>query len=257
MQIIGHRGARNEAPENTLLGFKHLRSLGIHHVELDVRLSKDKQLVVLHDTTLDRTTDQKGKLSDYTAAELAKLNAGAGFRSKSANATAITHPFSGVPTLEQVILEWPELQFIQLEVKSADRDSLTMIAERINFLVDAHQISRRCCVTSSDTEMLRIVGKRYRHIKRGYVAERFMRDPIGVCVNLDCEYLVINWRKCSEALIERAHAHGLQVSVWTVNKLDVALKLYEWGADSLITDEPTAMLKAFNQIHHRHYEIHS
>lgn len=254
MQIIGHRGARNEAPENTLLGFRHLRSLGIHQVELDVRLSKDKQLVVLHDTSLDRTTDRKGKLSDFTAEELAAVDAGANFRSKSPHLTGLTHPFRGVPTLDQVILEWPELEFIQLEVKTADRHTLEMIAERINFLVDAHQISRRCCITSSDTEMLRIVGKRYRHIKRGYVAERFMRDPVGVCVNLDCDYLVVNWRKCSETLIERAHGLGLQVSVWTVNKLDVALKLYEWGADSLITDEPTTMLKAFSHLHH--HEIH-
>lgn len=254
MHIIGHRGARNEAPENTLLGFQHLRSLGIHQVELDVRLSKDNQLVVLHDATLDRTTERKGKVTNYNAAELAQCNAGIHFKSQSPHITQLNHPITGVPTLEQVFREWPELQSIQLEVKSTDRRSLEMIASRINFLIDALGISRRCCITSSDTEMLRIVGQHYRHIQRGYVAERFMRDPIGVCVNLDCKYLVINWRKCSEALIEQAHAHGLQVSVWTVNRVDVALRLYEWGADSLITDEPTMMLKTFNHIHQRHHE---
>ncbi|MDX1696332.1 MAG: glycerophosphodiester phosphodiesterase family protein [Ketobacteraceae bacterium] len=254
MYIIGHRGAKNEAPENTMQGFQHLRAMGIHRVELDVRLSKDKQLVVLHDTTLDRTTDQKGKLIDYTAEQLASLNAGQRFRSKSPNIARNTHPFSGVPTLDQVIKEWPELQSIQLEVKSTDLNSLEMIAERINFVVDAHQIARRVCITSSDTAFLRIIARRFRHLKRGYVAERFMRDPISVCMNLDCKILVINWRKCTKALIDRAHAHGLEVSVWTVNRLDIALRLYEWGIDSLITDEPTAMLRTFKFIHHSHHD---
>ena len=254
MYIIGHRGAKNEAPENTLQGFQHLRCLGVHRVELDVRLSKDRKLVVLHDSTLDRTTDHKGKLTDFTAEELATMDASYGFRSKSPNVSGLKHPFTGVPTLEQVIQEWPELQSIQLEVKSTDTQTMEMIAERINFLVDAYQITRRCCVTSSDTALLRIFGKRFRHIKRGYVAERFMRDPVSVCVNLDCRFLVINWRKCTKALIDRAHAHGLEVSVWTVNRMDIALRLYEWGIDSLITDEPTAMLKTFNLIHHRHHE---
>ena len=253
MYIIGHRGARNEAPENTLLGFQHLRALGIHQVELDVRLSKDNQLVVLHDTTLDRTTDHRGKVTDYTAAELAAMNAGINFRSQSPHVTQLKHAVTGVPTLEQVLREWPELESMQLEVKSTDRRSLEAIAARINFLVDSLSISRRCCITSSDTDMLRIVGQHYRHLQRGYVAERFMRDPIGVCVNLGCKYLVINWRKCSEALIEQAHAHGLQVSVWTVNRIDVALRLYEWGVDSLITDEPTMMLKTFSHVHSHHH----
>lgn len=254
MYIIGHRGARHEAPENTLQGFAHLRSLGIHRVELDVRLSKDNQLVVLHDTTLDRTTNHKGKLSNYTTADLAAMNAGSRFISQSPQITAEAHEFLGVPTLDQVITEWPELQSIQMEVKSADRHSLMMIAERINFLVDAHQIARKTCVTSSDTNMLRIMASKYRHIKRGFVAERFTRNPIGVCVNLDCDYLVINWRNCSEKLIKKAHEQGLHVSVWTVNRLDIAQRLCEWGADSLITDIPSTMLATFKNIHHLHHE---
>ena len=79
MIIIGHRGARNEAPENTLAGFEHLRKLNIHHVELDVRLSKDKKLMVLHDETVNRTTDKKGKIEQLTAADLGQCHAAHNF----------------------------------------------------------------------------------------------------------------------------------------------------------------------------------
>ena len=248
MIIIGHRGARNEAPENTEVGFQHLRNLNIHHVELDVRLSKDKQLMVLHDTTVDRTTNKKGKVTSFTANELNSFNAGCRFKPKSRNITNLSYDSTTIPKLNDVIQAWPELESIQLEVKTTNKKDLSDIADRLNFLIDAHGIQQQAIITSSDTEMLRIVAQRYRHISRGFVAERFRRDPIGNCLNLGCRYLVIDWRRCSEALIQEAHDANLIVSVWTVNKIETAFNLYHWGADSIITDEPTQMLQAFRHL---------
>ncbi|MCG8669917.1 MAG: glycerophosphodiester phosphodiesterase [Pseudomonadales bacterium] len=252
MLIIGHRGARNEAPENTLVGFEHLRSLNIHDVELDIRLSKDNQLMVIHDSTMDRTTNCKGKLNRFTANEMAACNAGSNFQPVGPHGTKLDAS-GGVPTLEAVIKNWPQLNSIQLEVKSTQHHDLEIIAERLSFLIAAHQIHRQAIITSSDTAMLQIVANQYRHISRGFVAERFRRDPIGICLSLGCEYLVADWRRCSEKFIQQAKRAGLQVSVWTVNRADIALKLFHWGADSIITDEPTKMQKLFyhhfNQAH--------
>ena len=119
MRIIGHRGARREAPENTLAGFRHLRSLGIDHVELDVRLSADHQLVVLHDTTVNRTTNGKGAAREMTATALGALNAAASFPGWQ-EATPI-------PLLRDVLTEWPELESIQLEVKTTHVPDLHII----------------------------------------------------------------------------------------------------------------------------------
>ena len=252
MIIIGHRGARNEAPENTEVGFQHLRNMNIHHVELDIRLSMDKQLIVLHDATVDRTTSEKGKVTSFTANELKGFNAGCKFKPKSPNTTQLPYDSTTVPTLDEVIQAWPELESIQLEVKTTSKKALVDIADRLNFLIDAHRIQRQAIITSSDTEMLRIIAQRYRHITRGFVAERFRRDPVGNCLNLGCKYLVIDWRGCSEGLIKEAHDANLIVSVWTVNKMETALKLYHWGADSIITDEPTQMLQAFRHLDINH-----
>ena len=75
MLVYGHRGAGGEAPENTIAGCKHAIARGVQYLELDMRLSKDDQLVMLHDDTVNRTTDQQGKVSTYTVAELKKMDA--------------------------------------------------------------------------------------------------------------------------------------------------------------------------------------
>ncbi|MCB1660955.1 MAG: glycerophosphodiester phosphodiesterase, partial [Pseudomonadales bacterium] len=75
MLIVGHRGARGEAPENTLSGFKYLKSLGVKALELDINVSQDKQLVVIHDDSLERTTTGTGLVKTHTSNQLAALNA--------------------------------------------------------------------------------------------------------------------------------------------------------------------------------------
>ena len=200
--------------------------------------------MVLHDETVNRTTDKKGNIAELTAAELKQCNAADRFKAKSKTNQINACEFTPIPELETVIRQWHQLDSIQLEVKSTDKASLHLIAERLNFLIEAHQLQRAAIVTSSDAQLLRIIATHYRHLSRGFVAERFRRDPIGSASSLGCKFLVIDWRACSKALIENAHAAGLQVSVWTVNKVEVANKLYHWGVDSIITDEPSLMIKS-------------
>lgn len=243
MLIIGHRGARNEAPENTLVGFRHLRSLGIHHVELDVRLSADNELIVLHDTTLDRTTECTGLANTYSAEQLAHINATTRFVPTSE--VPILHLSSddsfGVPTLSRVLEEWPELRSIQLEVKTTDITSLRSIATQLGRLIHARRLQQQATVTSMDVRLLRDMQHRFPWVQRGYVAERFVRSPVATARRLGCRLLVINWRRVKPRLIAEAHSAGLHVSVWTVNDLPTAERLMEWGVDSLITDVPQRM----------------
>lgn len=239
MIIVGHRGARNEAPENTLAGFRHLRSLGIHYVELDVRLSKDEELVVVHDTSVNRTTKCKGNVRDLSAQELNAMDASLHFPAS---------PDSHIPTLKQVLDAWPELAYIQLEVKTDHKKTLRLITEKLSQLVLERSLLNVAVVTSSDQNVLALMHQLAPQIHRGFVAERFTRNPIDVCLNHHCSHLVVNHHRCSAALITQAQSLGLIVSVWTVNQINTARKLHNWGVDSIITDVPTQMLQAF---HHR------
>jgi len=231
MILIGHRGARKEAPENTLAGFRHLRQLGINHVELDVRLSRDQQLVVLHDTTVNRTSDGNGRVLDFDATELAQMNATLPFPQWSEH--------SGIPLLETVLGEWPELRSIQLEVKTAPKSILETIARGLLVLIQKFELQHKATVTSADQSLLAIMHRLAPQIALGFVAERFTRDPLEVCLNHHCKLLVINHHRCTPGMIDSAHELGLQVSTWTVNDLQHARRLQQWGVDSLITDVPT------------------
>ena len=235
MILIGHRGARKEAPENTLAGFRHLRQLGINHVELDVRLSQDHKLVVLHDTTVNRTTTSKGQVLDFTAEDLFQMDA----------SQPIPHwpEPTGIPGLETVLSEWPNLKSIQLEVKTAPNDVLLKIGHGLVELIQTYQLQNKAIVTSADQNLLSIMHRLAPTVRRGFVAERFTRDPLEVCLNHHCSHLVINYHRCSASLIDTAHQAGLEVSTWTVNEVNAARRLQNWGVDSIITDVPSTLLK--------------
>ncbi|CBL46889.1 Glycerophosphoryl diester phosphodiesterase [gamma proteobacterium HdN1] len=237
MQLIGHRGARREAPENTLGGFAHLRSLGIQRVELDLHLTHDNQLVVNHDATTQRTTLQTGTISQLSAAALAGYNAAAQFKDWP--------HVEPIPTLDQVLSEWPELESIQLEVKTANHYRIPAITQQLARTIEAHDLGERATVTSIDVRILAHMREYFPKIQRGYVAERFVRDPLATCHRLRCKFLVMDYRGLRADLVKNAHAAGMHVSTWTVNDLASARRMQALGVDSLISDCPTLMLQAF------------
>ncbi|PCJ46061.1 MAG: glycerophosphodiester phosphodiesterase [Moraxellaceae bacterium] len=233
MIIVGHRGARHEAPENTLAGFRYLRSLDIHHVELDLQLSKDNQLVVIHDKTVDRTTAHSGYIANFTADDLAKMNAAYHFPEWDSH--------SGIPLLDEILIEWCELKTIQLEVKPPTRAQFPILAQALSNLIIKHALESTGVVTSKDVRFLAYMHEHFPAIKRGLVAKHFTRNPVGICAQLHCQYLVLDWRRCNKRLVTKAHQQKLHVSVWTVNSLYAALKVSSYNVDSIITDVPTAL----------------
>jgi glycerophosphoryl diester phosphodiesterase len=125
MQIYGHRGAGGEAPENTIAGCLHGIERGVKYVEIDLRLSSDEQLVVVHDKTLTRTVGKRGKPSKFTAVELAAMDArqdGPPWPSKKD---------SGVPTLKALMKATRKLKGYQLEVKSDSKAVIERIEVRL------------------------------------------------------------------------------------------------------------------------------
>lgn len=231
MQLYGHRGAKGEAPENTLAGFEYLRKLGIHRVELDIRLSQDNELIVLHDETVDRTTNGTGHVRKHSANQLATLDA---------RKTQPQWPNpSGVPTLKSVLTNWPELKSIQLEVKATQASVLNIIAEKLHDLIDALNIEEQAIITSSHQGFLKLSRRRGDHIAHGFVAERFCRNPLGIVRNLHCQYLCAHYKLLTAHLVEQAHKHEVFVSAWTVNTVEEAGNLIKIGVDSIISDIPS------------------
>lgn len=234
MIIIGHRGARGEAPENTLAAFRHAINSGVRHFELDVRLARDERPVVIHDDTIDRTTGDAGKVANLSAAQLAALDA-------RRNTPGWRTP-TGIPTLEEVLVGCPEAMSWQLEIKNDKPARIKLLVQRMAALIGQLRIASRVTLTSLDTSVLKTALREAPELARGYVVETAISNPLTTAKKLECSLLIANWRITDEALVAAAHAANMPVSVWTVNDLVVAERMRNIGVDSLITDFPTAML---------------
>lgn len=237
MKIIGHRGAKGEAPENTLAGFAYLRSLGIHHVELDIHLSADKQLVVIHDDTVDRTTNQSGKVRDFTADQLANMNA----HHQWPNWSLPNHPASetGIPRLAKVLTAWHELKSIQLEVKSAPKAELALIARDLIQLCEDFKLGERGIITSSSEQFHQCLSELHCKQPTGLVADSRVQNPIQTAKDLNCDYLCLDWKLCNDEMVAAASNAKLTVSLWTANDASWFKTFENWGIDSVITDMPS------------------
>lgn len=227
--IYGHRGAKGEAPENTLASFKTCLEHGVKRCELDLHLSSDGELMAIHDPTLKRTTDRRGRVVDYTAAELVEIDARKG-------GPGWLNPCP-IPRLETLFEQCP-FEHWQLEVKSASRTRAVTTVLAIREMAQRHGLLDKVTITSSSREVLRAAAELVPDISRGLVAEYAWLDPLKVAQNYGCQYLALNWTLCTPERLTKAQRQGLHVSVWTVNEPALMRRLADFGADSLITDFP-------------------
>ena len=237
MQLYGHRGAKGEAPENTLAGFRHAYRHGIRRFEMDILLSSDGIPMVIHDQSLERTTGHSQAVAKASAYEMGGMDA--------RKNTAGWHHTTGVPTLDQVVAACPDFEHLQLEVKSDDRRRLNRLCNRLVEWIQKDNLFQRITLTSSNTWFLRAARRLDRRISLGYVAERRYPQPLRQARRLECSYLCCNSHLCQPTLINKAHQHDLHVSAWTVNRIHDMLVLEKAGVDSIITDYPTSALMYF------------
>ena len=227
--IYGHRGAKGEAPENTLASFQQCLSHGVRRCELDLHLSKDGELMVIHDPTLKRTTGRRGKVVEHDAEELTRYDArrgGPGWKQPCP-----------VPRLSE-LFEKCDFEHWQLEVKSASRVRAARSVLAIRELAERYGLMDRITVTSGSREVLRALKRLTPELSSGLVAEYAWLDPLKVAKQYDCEFLALKWTLCTPERIAKARAQGLHVSVWTVNEPALMRRLVDFGVDSLITDFP-------------------
>lgn len=237
MLIYGHRGAKGEAPENTLAGFSHAYRHGIRRFEMDVILSLDGIPMVIHDLSLLRTTGSDRAVGSVSASEMGTLDA--------RRNTASWHHATGVPSLEEVVRACPDYEHLQLEVKSDSRERLNQLCNRLVEWIQRDDLYERITLTSSSTSFLRSARRLDRKVSLGYVAERRYPSPVRQAKSLDCDYLCCNYRICQPSLVRSASRRGMVVSAWTVNRIHDMLELEKMGVQSVITDYPTSALIYF------------
>jgi glycerophosphoryl diester phosphodiesterase len=247
-RIIGHRGAAGEAPENTLPSFLRALADGAGFVELDVRGTADGEAVIMHDETVDRTTDGCGAVDQVSLADLKQLDAGYRF-TKDAGAT---YPYRGqrieIPTLAEFFSFLPEARAI-VEIKQ----STPSIVERVIEAVRQAGKERDVLLATEEdrimTEIRAELGKNDVPMATGFCygevagfvtwLERGSAEtyrPPGQAMQLPREFQ--GRTLVSAETVHAAHTIGVEMFVWTINGLDEMACLLSLGVDGIITDYP-------------------
>lgn len=247
--LFAHRGGAALAPENTMEAFRGaVHEWGADVLEMDVRLTADGELVVIHDETVDRTTDGRGPVRAYTLDELRRLDAGSSFRALDGGA-----PFRGkgvrVPLLSEVLEGFPD---VRLNVEAKVLDAAPVLLR----VIEAHGAADRVLAASAEE-----AGRADRLGYRGPVCATtrqvrlfyyLHRLPGGGPYTPRADALQIpdRWEGravASARLVEAAHAKNLPVHVWTVDEPAAMRRLLSWGVDAIQTDRPDLLARVLHE----------
>jgi len=250
-RIIGHRGAAGMAPENTLVSFRRSLNEGADYIEVDVRESKDGEILIFHDATLERTTDGQGEIRQWKLKELKSLDAGYRFTLDD----GVTYPYKGqnieIPTLEEFFSAFPGVR-ATIEIKQISAGFVKKLFAIIR------RFGREDWVllsTAEDGVMKEVRNEVRDHdlavatgLSYGEVASffRWVWDgghgsitPPGQVLQIPCTYG--NWTLITEHTVRAAHDLGLEVYAWTINDVEEMRRLLSLGVDGIVTDYPARL----------------
>ena len=244
LEIIAHRGASTDAPENTLAAFKLAWEQGAHAIELDVHLSKDARLVVIHDADTKRTTGVSGKVNQQTAQALGTLDAG-----DWKNARWRGEP---VPLLADVLASVPQGRRVFIEIKDGSDGVVDALESELGECVLEPQ---QTVLMSYDFDLVKTLRERIADREIGWVIDRPWKAPrldkvIARAKSIGLLHLCFSneWPIDTE-MVRQVHEAGLQLNVWTVDDIKRARQLEEAGADGIITNVPGHLIQNWTTNH--------
>ena len=223
MMIMVHRGAAALEPENTLLSIARAMEIGVDAVEIDVRLSKDKEMIVIHDSTVDRTTNGTGPVSSYALKEIKKLDAGKG---------------ETIPTLDEVIgLIGNKVQLvIELKEEGTER--------KVVELIKRNNLEDNVYVISFWHRLVRMVKEMDSCIKTGVL---LVGCPVDACVatHASSDALVMKYTFVNRKFVEIAHKEGLKVFIWNIDDRDLLKPYADMRVDGIGSNDPRVLVEYF------------
>ncbi len=226
--IFAHRGASKIAPENTLVAIQKAIEFGADYSELDVFQTKDGEIVLMHDEDLERTTGKKGKIWEYTLAELKNMEVGSWFSAE----------FNGepIPTLQEAIALARGRIRLNIEVKISDHE--TDIVRKVIDIVRTENFIKDCMITSFDHDAIHMVKELAPEVFAGFI---FDEDYKGDVFGGNWDALCCNRKLANRVMAKKAKRKGKKLFVWTVNEPREMEKILDLGVDGIITDVPDVL----------------
>ncbi len=232
--VVGHRGAMGHRPENTIASFEHALELGADWIELDVHLTRDGALAVVHDESVDRTTNGHGLVKDHTLDELKQLDAGGWFAS--------AYLGQRVPTLDEV-LEWARQRgtIVDVEIKNAPI-YYAGIEEAVVRALDSQNMAEQVIVTSFDHRAVKRVKALDARVATGVLyACRPADAGVGLAREANADAVLPHWAYVTSEDVLAAHTAGLAVAPWATSDPEILAELVEAGVDAIATNHPKVL----------------
>jgi len=232
--IIGHRGYPAKYPENTLAAFQGALAAGVKMIELDVMLSRDRRLVVIHDESLERTTNGKGAVADHTLAELKRLDAGSWFDAAFAG--------QQLPELGEVLDLVNGRIYTNIEIKSSAYEAHhppDAVEKQVVELLRQKQMLDMVLVSSFDVNILEQLAAMKAAPAVAFISEEPAgKDTLEMCTRLNAFSWHPDCKILTPAQVEMMHAHGINVFPWTVNELEDFNAMRDMKVEGVITNDP-------------------
>jgi len=239
--VFAHRGASNDAPENTLAAFEMAVRLGAEAIELDAQLSVDLQVVVIHDHTVDRTTDGSGKVSDLQLATLKQFDAGGHFDS--------TFRGERIPTLNEVFETVGQRILINVELKN-DASIWDDLPARVAQLVIQHRLQQRVVFSSFNPIALIKIKRLLPDTPCGLLALSGTKGGWACAWGyklLGCDALHPDISSVNSRLVQRVHKSGRRIHAYTANEPEVIQRLLNFGVDGFFSDDAALAIRQVNE----------
>jgi len=228
--IIAHRGASGYEPENTLLSFRRALEMGCQAIELDVFLTHSGEIVVIHDETINRTTNGTGYVSQFSIEQLKSYNAG-----KGEKIPLLSETFD---LIEKAYGKQIESGFI-LNIELKEPRTARPVADLIKYYLNKKKWDGNNFIVSSfDHQAIQEFQHYLPDIKTGAIFFRSDDNVIEVTQQSDAQYIILDYQSITYNLIAKAHKIGLFIFVYTVNDPIIAQELATWHIDGIITDFP-------------------
>lgn len=241
--VIAHRGGAGLWPENTLFALQEAEKLGADLSEVDIHMTRDGVLVAIHDESVDRTTNAKGLVQDFTLAELKKLDAGYHWTNDEGH----TFPFRGqgvkIPSLNEIFTAFPR-QVISIEIKQNDPPIIAALRDLIN----EHSKTKEVLVSAFNSRTMKVVRRlcpklptagtqaemdRFSKLSKLFLTRPFLLSAIA---------LEVPYEMVTAHFVKAAHKKNIRVDVWTVNEVEEMNRLLSLEVDGILTDFPDRML---------------
>lgn len=235
MKIYAHRGSSGTHPENTIAAFRATAKLPVHGVEFDVHMTKDHELVVIHDETINRTSNGAGFIKDLTLAELKEFDFGSWYSPQFKQET--------IPTLREVLYVFKDTEHhLNIELKS-DVFPYEGMEQAIIQMLNDYRLEARVVISSFNHEMIRNFKQLAPPIETAILFMEVMIEPHKYAEKVGADALHAFFPTVLRQMGEEAIASGKKVRVFTVNEPKYADTLKQIGVDAIFTDYPEKMWK--------------